>query len=174
MYKYPRLAETRYSAPRNGRRRPPAALVPGNASTVVRIAAGRRSLRVLIVDDDRDIADSLSRLITSWGHDVRRAYDGASGLRLAVAYEPEVVLLDISMSGMDGYELAKQLCLVTRLKGCFLVAMRGHADAQQGFHCKEAEIDLVLAKPVDLVVLQTLLLMEGERLGPAWSHYRRN
>lgn len=124
---------------------------------------------MLIVDDERDVTDSLSELVSSWGHAARGAYDGATGLELAAIHSFEVVLLDIAMPGMDGYELAGELHRDTRLKGCFLVAMRAGSD-QRDRSRKEADIDLFLAKPIDVTVLETLLLMEGERLDGMARH----
>jgi CheY-like chemotaxis protein len=143
-------------------------LVRGNAADA-HVAVGRRSLRVLIVDDEREVADSLYELVSSWGHEVRGAYDGATGLEMAAIHQFEVVLLDIAMPGMDGHELAHELRRDTRLKGCFLVAMRAGSD-QRDRSRKEMDIDLFLAKPIDVGVLETLLLMEGERLDGMARH----
>jgi CheY-like chemotaxis protein len=137
------------------------------ASAAVQDVPALRSLRVLIVDDDQDTADSLSRLISSWGHDARGAYDGAACLELAAAHAPEVVLLAVAMLGMDGYELAQQLRLDARLKKCYLIAMKEKADAWGHEHCLESDFDLFLAKPVDRAVLRDLLSLEGRRLGPS-------
>ncbi len=123
----------------------------------------RRSMRILIVDDEKEAADALCNIVTSWGHDVRRFYDGASGLDGARAQLPNVALLDISMPGMDGYELARQLRLRSDLHGCYVIAMRASEDLRN-VPRMEASIDLFLAKPMNLSVLETLLLMEGERL----------
>src|SRR5262245_37349618 len=62
--------------------------------TIRCIPAGRRLPRVLVADDDSDTADSLSMLVTTWGHDVRVAYDGAAALQMASTYQPDVLLLD--------------------------------------------------------------------------------
>jgi DNA-binding response OmpR family regulator len=129
----------------------------------------RRSIRVLIVDDEPQVADSLSAVVSSWGHDVRRVYDAISGLAEAGQHLPNVVLLDIAMPGMDGHELARQLRLHAGLKGCYLLAMRAGNDDRGGWG---ADIDLFLAKPMNLSVLETLLLMEGERLDRLEAHQR--
>jgi PleD family two-component response regulator len=68
-----------------------------------------RLLRVLVADDNRDAADSMSLLVKMWGHEVRQTYDGAAALEIAAAYRPDVLLLDISMPNMDGCQLAKRL-----------------------------------------------------------------
>src|SRR5689334_20500910 len=73
------------------------ALTHDRASKVGRISALRRVLKVLIIDDDPDTTDGLVRLVRSWGHAVRFAYDGAAGLKVAAAQHPDVVVLDIAM-----------------------------------------------------------------------------
>jgi len=133
-------------------------------------ATGLRSLRVLIVDDEPEVADGLCVLVASWGHNARPVYDGASSLLVAADLLPNVVLLDIAMPDMDGYEVAQQLRQRASLKGCFLVAMRAAGDRRGGPFIKEADIDLFLAKPMDSAVLETLLLMEGERLDRLARH----
>jgi two-component system CheB/CheR fusion protein len=65
-----------------------------------------RLLRVLIVGDDRTTTDELSSFVAEWGHDVRRAYGGLSGLASVAAYRPDVLLLDIGMQGKNGINVA--------------------------------------------------------------------
>jgi CheY-like chemotaxis protein len=122
-----------------------------------------RSLRILVVDDERHVSDALCAMVTSWGHQGRTAYDGHSGLADAGRHRPNVVLLDIEMPGMDGYELARQLRLSSDLKGCYLIAMRSPRDPG-GNARRESSFDLFLPKPMNLSVLETLMRMEGERL----------
>jgi PleD family two-component response regulator len=76
-------------------------------------------LRVLIVDDHHANTDTLSMLVDRWGHDVRRAYDGATGLALAAAFRPDVLLLDMLMPEVTGFEVAMQVRRQGRLKQCF-------------------------------------------------------
>src|SRR6476620_2205494 len=80
-------------------------------------------LRVLIVDDHRATADTLSTLVKIWGHDVRRAYDGATGLALAAAFRPDVLLLDMLMPNVNGFEVAVQVRRQNRLDRCFIIAV---------------------------------------------------
>ena len=144
---------TRCAAPTDG---PPAQTESKNSHRA-------RSMRVMIVDDEEEAADALCAMATSWGHEVSRFYDGATGLAGAIAQRPNVALLDISMPGMDGYELARQLRLRTDLHRCYVIAMRGARDLRH-VPRMEASIDLFLAKPMNFSVLETLLLMESERL----------
>jgi CheY-like chemotaxis protein len=119
-------------------------------------------LRVLIVDDYRAAADTTAMLVQTWGHDVRRAYDGNAGLALAAAYQPDVLLLDIVMPDMSGLAVARQVRQLARLNDCFMIAVTGRTDAGHRRQCEEAGIDLFLIKPVTPSILQTLLFWEAE------------
>lgn len=125
---------------------------------------GDHLLRVLIVDDHRATADTLSSLVAIWGHDVRHAYDGVTGLALAAALQPDVLLLDILMPNVSGIEVAMQVRRQDRLKECFIVAITGRTDAKHRSQCYEAGVDLLLIKPVVPSHMQTLLLLESEHL----------
>ncbi|HUE73362.1 MAG TPA: response regulator [Pirellulaceae bacterium] len=126
--------------------------------------AAVRPLRVLIVDANRDAADTMSMLVQLWGHDARCAYDGAAGLAMAAATMPDVVLLDIAMPRMDGCQLAVRLRHKAGLKDCLLIAVTGYADEKHRRRGQEAGIDVFLVKPVEAVVMETLLLLERRRL----------
>jgi CheY-like chemotaxis protein len=132
---------------------------------VASVPAALRKLRVLVADDQRDATDGLARLVRCWGHEVRWAYDAAAALEIATAQLPDVVLLDIGMPLLDGCGLAEQLRLNARQKDCLLIAITGHADEQHRQQCALAGIDLVLIKPVDCEIIETLLTLESERLG---------
>jgi CheY-like chemotaxis protein len=140
------------------------ALTDDRASKVGRVGALPRRLRVLVVDDDQDATDGLVRLVRRWGHAARFAYDGRSGLRVAAAQHPDVVLLDIAMPIMDGYQVARQLRLDFVKKDCFIIAVTGSADEECREKCSEAGIDVVLIKPVQPPVLETLLMLECARI----------
>ncbi len=96
-----------------------------------------------------------------------RAYDGTTGLALADAYQPDVLLLDISMPGMTGLEVARQVRQKARLNDCFIIAVTGRTDAAYRLQCDEAEIDLFLIKPVTPSILKTLLIWEFEYVSRA-------
>src|SRR5689334_19676205 len=91
-----------------------------NPTTTLPSDAVRRRLRVLIVDDHHASADTLAMLMKAWGHNVRRAYDGAAGLALAVEYLPDILLLDIAMPQMNGRQLALRVRQQGRLRNCLL------------------------------------------------------
>jgi CheY-like chemotaxis protein len=138
-------------------------------SVVNRIARQRgesspplRPLRVLVIDDDVDTAESMSRLVKIWGHEVRTVNGAQAGLDLAVGYRPDLLLLDISMPVMNGCQLARQLRLDPRMDGCFIVAVTGYGEESSRNRCREAGVDLLLVKPVDPLVLESLLNLEGK------------
>jgi PAS domain S-box-containing protein len=114
------------------------------------------ALQVLVVEDHKDSADSLAMLLTLWGHDVRTAHDGRSGLKAAQSYRPHIVFLDIGLPGLDGYEVAR------RLRGEFgqqmrLVALTGYGQDDDRRRAQAAGFDAHLVKPADPDVLQHLL-----------------
>jgi DNA-binding response OmpR family regulator len=119
---------------------------------------------VLVVDDDPDTADSLSVLVSLWGHDARAAYDGAAVLPMASAYQPDVVLLDLAMPKVDGCQVARRLRRQTRFKDSLLIVITGHADQANRLLCGEAGFDHYLTKPIDLSSLEILLRRERVRL----------
>jgi len=86
-----------------------------------------RGLRVLIADDNRDYADSLAILLRLLGHEASVAYNGQTALRMAPALQPHVVLLDLAMPGLNGYEVARQLQALPGFAAVIL-ALTGYAD----------------------------------------------
>lgn len=125
---------------------------------------GVRKLRVLVVDDNHDCADSLSSLVNLWGNDVQTAYDGSAALALTVDRQPEVALLDLSMPKMDGCQLARQLRQQRDFADMLLIAVTGWTDQANQLLCVEAGFDNYLVKPIDLARLKILLLRERRRL----------
>jgi CheY-like chemotaxis protein len=120
-------------------------------------------LRVLVVDDNRDAADTLAVLVKRWGHVPRVAYDGAVALIMAIDETPDVLFVDIGMPEMDGFELARQLRRQIRFADTLLVAVTGWADQEHRRLWQEA-FDCYLIKPVDPPVLENLL-RDRARLG---------
>jgi signal transduction histidine kinase len=115
--------------------------------------AGRR---ILVVDDNADGAQSLGMLLQMFGHEVRTAQDGPAAIEEARKYEPEVVLLDIGLPGMDGLEVARRLRQELGLKA-LLVAMTGYGQEEYRRRSQEAGFNAHLVKPVDLETLHTML-----------------
>lgn len=111
-------------------------------------------LRVLVVEDYPDQARTLAVLVSIWGHQVRSASDGLSALEVASTFFPHVVLLDIGLPQIHGYEVAKRIREIAELKESLLIATTGHADLQAS---TDAGIDLHLLKPFNPVELQGIL-----------------
>jgi CheY-like chemotaxis protein/two-component sensor histidine kinase len=125
---------------------------PGDAEPAVPPA-----VRILVVDDNQDSADSLGVVLSFLGADVRIAYDGQSALEALRTYHPSVVVLDLGMPGLDGYEVAHQVRRDPDLRDLTLIALTGWGQEQDRRRTREAGFDHHLVKPVDLEVLKTLL-----------------
>ncbi len=124
------------------------------AETAQRIAT---SLRVLVVDDNVDTVTTLALLAKEFGYDVRTAYDGSTVLEAALDYRPDVVLLDIGLPGLNGYEVVKQLRQQPALQNAVVVAMSGHGGENDLQRSLAAGFDHYLVKPGDFgKVLQIL------------------
>jgi two-component system OmpR family response regulator len=121
-------------------------------------------LRVLVVDDNYDCADSLSTLIHLWGHDVQTAYSSAAALEMMGSRQPDVALVDLAMPNMDGCQMARRLRQQTRFNHTLLIAITGHGDQAHHLLCDEAGFDHFLLKPLELDDLEKLLLGEQNRL----------
>jgi signal transduction histidine kinase/DNA-binding response OmpR family regulator len=126
--------------------------VTGNGSVPPRLIGP--SQRVLIVDDNVDSAESLAVLLRQNGHEVRTTHDGPSALDLTTSYQPEVVLLDIGLPGMDGYEVARRLKQQPGMQTVSLAAVTGYGQEEDRRRAREAGFDYHLVKPVDLAALQ--------------------
>ena len=116
-----------------------------------------RGLRVLVVEDNVDAAESLSALLRLWGHEVRMVHDGLAAIDAAREQHPEVVLLDIGLPGLDGYQVAKRLREEASMDGALLVAMTGYGQPEDRRRSREAGIHHHFVKPVEPFVLRTLL-----------------
>jgi DNA-binding response OmpR family regulator len=121
-------------------------------------------LRVLILDDNRDFADSLARLVTLWGHDPRVAYDGTLALALARVFQPDVALLDLGLSDMDGYQVARALRRQIESRDVVLFALTGHAGRKTRRELMANGFVHYLMKPVEFERLSELLDKMRERI----------
>jgi PAS domain S-box-containing protein len=113
--------------------------------------------RVLVVDDNEDGANSLAMLLQLAGHEVRAVHDGPTALDMAKAFRPDLVLLDIGMPRMDGYEVARQLRKQPGLEKALLVAVTGYGQEEDRRRTQEARLDAHLVKPVDFGQLEQVL-----------------
>jgi PAS domain S-box-containing protein len=110
--------------------------------------------RVLVVDDNVDAAKSIAMILKRNGYDVHCVHDGPSALEAAHAYRPDVVVLDIGLPGMSGYEVAQHLRATPEFKGVSLIAVTGYGQDEDRRRSKEVGFDHHLTKPVDLNALQ--------------------
>ena len=123
----------------------------------VAAVASRPSLRMLVVDDNEDSADSLAMLLEASGQTVRTAYDGLNALETLLDYSPEVVLLDIGLPGIDGYEVAKRIRMQPAHQGAVLVALTGYGQESDRQLSRDAGFDHHLVKPADFAQLERIL-----------------
>lgn len=114
-------------------------------------------LRILVVDDNEDSAESMALLLQCDGHEVSTAYSGEAALRQAQTLQPDVVMLDIGMPGMMGYEVAQRLRSRGGENGTLLIAVTGYGRASDIERARAAGFHHHLVKPVDYVKLRDLL-----------------
>jgi PAS domain S-box-containing protein len=116
-----------------------------------------RGQRIMVVDDNRDSADSTASVLRVLGHDVLSAYDGPSALELARRMRPDVVLLDLAMPGTDGFETLKLLRVQPGMYKSFVIAMTGYGSEEDKQRTRDAGFDAHLVKPIELDSLMRLL-----------------
>jgi signal transduction histidine kinase len=141
----------------------------------VTVGAVRRLLRLMVVDDQVDGAQTLALLLGMMGHEVRVAHNGPEALEAAAGFRPEVVLLDIGLpGGMDGYEVARRLRVQPGLESTVLVALTGHGGATDRGRAREAGFSDYFVKPVDVEALGRFLDHQAGagilREGTAFAH----
>ncbi len=124
--------------------------------------ANGRALRLLVVDDNKDTAESLAMLLRLSGHQVTTANSGPDGLQATLSDTPDVVLLDLGLPGIDGYEVARRIREKTSHPR--LIAMTGYGQKEDRQRSKEAGFEYHLVKPVDPVKLQQLLFELSAKL----------
>jgi CheY-like chemotaxis protein len=118
---------------------------------------------ILIVDDNQDAADSLSALLGLMGNEVHVAYDGLQALEMAAALEPDIILMDIGLPKLNGYDAARQMRAIEALRGVTLVALTGWGQGEDRRRSQEAGFDHHLVKPVGLDDLQAVLAAPARR-----------
>lgn len=114
-------------------------------------------LRVLIVEDNPDSAETLRVLVKLWGHEVRVARDGEEGLQEARGFHPQVILLDIGLPKLDGFEVAKRVRKTPGLERVLLIAITGYGTEEDHRKAAEAGLDFFLVKPCNPAFLRQLL-----------------
>ena len=123
------------------------------------LVATRRGspLRILVVEDNVDSADMIEILLRLGGHEVRLAHDGPEAIKAARAFAPDVVLCDIGLPGMDGYEVVERLRALPELGRTRFVALSGYGDAESRLRGREAGFERHLVKPVEPADLEAVL-----------------
>jgi signal transduction histidine kinase len=115
-------------------------------------------LRVLVVDDNQDAADSLSTLLQLMGHEVRTAYDGLEAVTAAGSFAPDLVLLDIGLPKLNGYEAARRIREQPGGRDMTLIAVTGWGQDEDQRRSREAGFNLHITKPLDPAILERLLV----------------
>jgi PAS domain S-box-containing protein len=142
---------------------PPAETAGSSARSVASDVVLRR--RVLVVDDNRDAADSLGTLLELLGADVRVVYNGPEAIEALDTYHPSVVLLDIGMPGMDGYEVARRIRELSEPHDVTLIALSGWGQEEARQLSQRAGFDYHLVKPADASTLESVLISLEARTG---------
>lgn len=119
-----------------------------------------RSHRILVVDDNRDAATSMATMLELMGHKTRTAHDGLEAIDAAEAFRPDIILLDIGMPKLNGYEAAEKIRQKGWARNVLLVALTGWGQAEDRRLSREAGFDFHLVKPVELAALQKLLVAD--------------
>jgi CheY-like chemotaxis protein len=125
--------------------------------TATGVPAVQDKLKVLVVDDNRDVAASLAAFLQLLGHDVRVAHDGARAVELAEEFHPQTLLLDLGMPGMDGYEACRRIRKAAWSRNMRLIAITGWGQDEDRRKSANAGFDMHLVKPVNPETLAQLL-----------------
>jgi PAS domain S-box-containing protein len=138
---------------------PPRKIAP--ASTAIAVM---RPLRIAVVEDNQDTARTMQQLLTFHGHEVRLAHTGVEGLDLVRSWQPQVILCDLGLPEMDGFELAQHVRADAAIASTRLIAVSGYGQDQDRERSEQAGFDLHLTKPVDPMDLLRLLAVM--KVGP--------
>jgi len=132
------------------------------AAAVAETNGKQPTSRIVLADDNEDAVAALEMLLKSWGHEVRTAADGLEAVEAVQDFRPEVVLLDLGMPRMDGYEAARRIRKQTRGQDVVLIALTGWGQPQDRIRTRDAGFDAPLVKPVsDDELIRTIRLLTG-------------
>jgi PAS domain S-box-containing protein len=123
----------------------------------------QQRLRILVVDDNIDAAVTLGEMLELWGHEVRVVYDGLSAIETASTYQPDIIILDIGLPRMNGYEVARKLRQEANLSQITLVALTGYGQGEDQDPFREAKFDYHFTKPIDLAALRRILEIKSQQ-----------
>ena len=124
------------------------------------------ALRVLIVDDNVDAAQLMGMLLEESGHDVRKVYDGLAALEVFAKYRPNVVLLDIGLPGIDGFEVATRMRENPDISGVVLIALTGYGRDTDKQRSLNAGFDYFLVKPTNFKKVLQIIASVSESVLP--------
>ncbi|HVL57348.1 MAG TPA: response regulator [Burkholderiaceae bacterium] len=113
--------------------------------------------KILLVDDNADASQLLAELLAMTGHDIRIAADGPAAIATALEFDPDIVLCDIGLPGMDGYEVARELRRLPRGESMTLAALTGYGEESARAEAARAGFDEHLMKPVDPTYLESFI-----------------
>ena len=116
------------------------------------------AVRILVVEDNVDSAETMQMLLAMSGYDTRTAYDGRAALAVAREFRPQVVFCDIGLPGKDGYAVARELRALPETGTALLVALTGYGDEEHRQRATDAGFDHVQVKPVEPDALEALLV----------------
>lgn len=128
-----------------------------NENIATRVPPRLPPSRILIVEENRDAAHTLGMVCEQMGHQCSYAYDGITAVEMARRHQPQVVLLDIGLPRMDGFEVARQLRADPSLRGVLIIAVTGSGRDEDRTRALELGIDHYLVKPADPRFLESLL-----------------
>ncbi|HYD17726.1 MAG TPA: response regulator [Patescibacteria group bacterium] len=119
--------------------------------------AGKSKLRILIIEDSLDAAETTQMLLANDGHEVRTSSNGPAGITLAHDFMPQVILCDIGLPGIDGYQVVQRLRADPKLANIYVIALTGYGREQDRKHAHDAGFDQHMTKPIDFRLLRQTL-----------------
>lgn len=128
-----------------------------NSSTTPALTPSKQGFRILVVDDNHDSALSLAMMLSIMGHETRTAHDGESAVETAESFLPEVVLLDIGLPKLNGYEVAQRIREHAWGASMFLIAVTGWGQEEDRQRSSEVGLNVHMVKPVEPAALERLL-----------------
>jgi two-component system, chemotaxis family, CheB/CheR fusion protein len=123
------------------------------------------ALRLLIVDDNRDMADGLALLLQREGFEVQVAYDGQRAIETALPFHPDVLIVDVVMPILNGFQVAKQLRAMPECEHSTFVALSGYSDQTRLDEASKVQFDEYLVKPLNMSLLLAILFEVSQRSG---------
>jgi DNA-binding response OmpR family regulator len=132
-------------------------MADANSTTVAAVTTTPRRVRILVVDDNHDSALSLAMMLSIMGHETRTAHDGESAVETAESFLPEVVLLDIGLPKLNGYEVAQRIREQAWGTSMFLIAVTGWGQEEDRQRSSEVGLNVHMVKPVEPAALEKLL-----------------